>query len=56
MSDTEEGRPSGGSSPSDEERSSKKGDDPKTKGLAAEIAQQLLAALQSRPGTSKGIN
>ena len=37
----------------DEDKGKKDGDS-KTKGLAAEIAQQVLAALQSRPGSSKG--
>jgi hypothetical protein len=32
----------------------KKDGDSKTKGLAAEIAQQVLAALHPRPGSSKG--
>ncbi len=32
----------------------KKDGDSKTKGLADEIAQQVLAALQPRPGSSKG--
>ena len=54
MSDTEGEHPSHEISPSDEERSSKKDDDSNTKELAAEIAQQVLAALQSQPATSKG--
>ena len=37
-----------------DEDNGKKDEDSKTKGLAAEIAQQVLAALQSRPGSSTG--
>ena len=37
-----------------DEDKGKKDRDSKTKGLAAEIAQQVLATLQSRPGLSKG--
>lgn len=37
-----------------DEGKGKKDGDSKTKGLAAEIAQQVLAALQPRLGSSKG--
>ena len=37
-----------------DEGKGKKDGDPKTKGLAAEIAQQVLAALQSQLGSSRG--